>query len=124
MAVKPWIGVDLDGTLAYYESGKGVDSVGEPIPLMVSRVRQWLREGHPDFGGCKDIRIFTARVAPVERDHQQIWKQQDMIKEWCIKHLGQALPVTYMKDYEMLCLYDDRVIQVERNTGRILGDIV
>src|SRR6185503_6355526 len=41
-----WIGVDLDGTLAEYDSWKGINYIGEPIPLMVSRVREWVCSGH------------------------------------------------------------------------------
>ena len=50
-----WIGVDLDGTLAYYDQWRGALHIGEPIPLMLERVKRWLDEG-------KDVRIFTARV--------------------------------------------------------------
>ena len=40
-----WIGVDLDGTLAHYKGWKGRDHIGEPIPAMMQRVKQWLEEG-------------------------------------------------------------------------------
>ena len=50
-----WIGVDLDGTLAYYDQWRGALHIGEPIPVMLERVKRWLDEG-------KDVRIFTARV--------------------------------------------------------------
>jgi len=51
-----WIGVDLDGTLAYYDEWRGLYHIGEPIPAMVDRVKRWLAEG-------RDVRIFTARVS-------------------------------------------------------------
>lgn len=124
----PWIGLDLDSTLAHYVSGQGIDSIGDPIrslpgqpPTIFELLRdQWLKNGHPDFNYCKDFRIFTARVAPVGRDHQQIWKQTDMIKEWCQKYLGQVLPVTCTKDMAMLHCFDDRCSQVLRNVGYIV----
>ena len=39
-----WIGVDLDGTLSTHD-GWGDGSIGEPVPAMVQRVREWLAEG-------------------------------------------------------------------------------
>lgn len=105
-----WIGVDLDGTLARYVSGdfKGVDTIGEPIPAMVERVKQWLADG-------RDVRIFTARVA----NHGEAAIAP--IRRWCREHLGRELPVTNVKDHQMWELYDDRAVQVEANTGRLLG---
>lgn len=52
-----WVGVDLDATLCYYDKWRGPTHIGKPIPAMVSRVEQWLKDG-------KDVRIVTARVAP------------------------------------------------------------
>lgn len=40
-----WIGVDLDGTLAYYSGWKGIEHVGDPVPAMINRVRAWLANG-------------------------------------------------------------------------------
>lgn len=40
-----WYAVDLDGTLAHYDHWRGNDHVGEPIPRMLARVKQWLAEG-------------------------------------------------------------------------------
>ena len=98
-----WIGVDLDGTLAQYDGWKGIEHIGEPVPLMVERVRGWLSEG-------KEVKIFTARVAGHPDAVVPIYA-------WCKKHLGRALPVTYMKDMNMLELWDDRAVQVIPNTG-------
>ena len=55
MSPAGWIGVDLDGTLAHYESGQGVGYVGDPIPIMIDRVKRWLAAG-------KHVKILTARV--------------------------------------------------------------
>jgi hypothetical protein len=38
---------------------------------------------------------------------------------WCKRHLGQILPVTHEKDWDMVMLLDDRARQVERDTGRV-----
>ena len=113
-----WIGVDLDGTLAYWKSGTNINThgIGEPIPLMVERVKEWLSQG-------LDVRIMTARVSGVGRKNDGpafVKIQRRLVEEWCEKHLGQILPVTNEKDYMMEVLWDDRAIPVERNTGRLL----
>ena len=43
------------------------------------------------------------------------------IADWCLEHIGQALPVTCIKDFEMIELWDDRAVAVETNTGKVLG---
>lgn len=107
---KGWIGVDLDHTLAKYKSGYGTNHiVGEPIPLMVERVRDWLRAGY-------EVRIFTARWCFVE-DRS---KTEGAIHEWLAKLDLPPLRVTNEKDYEMVALYDDRAVCVEKDTGRII----
>jgi len=40
---------------------------------------------------------------------------------WCQKYIGEVLPVTCAKDYDMELLYDDSVIQVVRNTGELIN---
>jgi hypothetical protein len=114
--IKPWIGVDLDGTLAHYEHFIDADVIGDPVPSMVARVKRWLAEG-------KDVRIMTARVwAPNDdpaRQHDAAIALE-AIQDWCRVYLGVVLPVTAIKDYGMVELWDDRAIQIERNTGRRL----
>ncbi len=108
-----WIGVDFDGTLAIYENWMGAQHCGEPLPKMVSRVRQWIAEG-------KNVRIITARVFAPENDaiaQREAAMATLAIQEWCLKHLGAVLPVTCVKDYGMEEIWDDRAIQMERNTG-------
>lgn len=122
MSLAGWIAVDLDGTLAHYESGQGVESIGPPIVPMVERVKEWLVDG-------MDVRIFTARVAAQGRTNEQgvvdsqafADTQRAMIEAWCREHLGRSLPVTATKDFLMEVLYDDRCVQVEKNTGRLLA---
>lgn len=118
-----WIGVDLDGTLATYGGWKGADHIGEPVPAMVERVKRWLAEG------C-EVRVFTARVGATghfvgnsqARDDAAFADHQvTVIQDWTERHIGVRLPVTATKDYGMITLYDDRAVQVEMNTGRILG---
>lgn len=108
---RPWIGVDMDATLARYVgwSRQGKD-LGRPVPLTLSRVRRILREGH------FDVRIMTARAASTSPDREQDIRY---IKEWCSDHLGRELPVTAEKDFNMYALIDDRVIPVVPNKGII-----
>lgn len=116
-----WIAVDLDGTLAHYDGWKGIEHIGEPIAPMIARVKRWIAEG-------QDVRIFTARVdgggvAVSMGDsngeaHRDVAAVRQHIAAWCLKHIGQILPVTNVKDYGMKELWDDRAVQVEFNTGR------
>ena len=132
-----WYGFDLDGTLARYDGWKGIDHIGEPVAPMV-RLVQAMRKGG------LEVRILTARVAPrrsqetkpnpytegdrcIEEPGVQKWALKDrwsakeFIQEWCYRHLGFVPKVTYRKDHLMLNLFDDRVTQVEPNTGRVIG---
>lgn len=85
---------------------------------MVDRVKQWIAEG-------RDVRIFTARVHPEPEafgaDYRTM-RALAAIETWCAQHLGVKLPVTCMKDRHMRELWDDRAVQVEKNTGRRIGD--
>jgi hypothetical protein len=115
-----WIGVDLDGTLAHYDGWKGVDHIGDPIKPMVKRVKTWLGQG-------KTVKVFTARVHGHGKTDLRTGSPVDVItpiEEWCLKHIGEVLPVTNIKDFGMVELWDDRSIQVEPNTGRWVGEKV
>jgi hypothetical protein len=114
-----WIGVDLDGTLAVYEGWQGAHNIGAPIPLMVERVKDWVRQGI-------NVRIMTARVfsdGTPERN-RDVEVSRDLIAAWCLEHLGFRLPVTCTKDYGMVELWDDRCVQVIPNTGQALRDFI
>ncbi len=98
-----WIGVDLDGTLAIYDGWRGPGHIGEPIPLMLDRVREWLAAG-------QEVRIVTARAS--------IKEQIPPIERWLEEHGIGGLKVTNEKDFGMHELWDDRAVQVIPNTGR------
>jgi len=108
-----WIGVDLDGTLAEYHGWKGLYKIGEPVPAMVARVREWLAEG-------RDVRIFTARVG-ADQSTTAIMVSRMTIRHWCNKHLGKILPITAAKDFDLSEFWDDRAIGVIANTGARVG---
>lgn len=107
-----WIGVDLDGTLAEYHGWVDEVTIGKPIPLMVERVKTWLSEG-------KDVRVFTARVYGEPNGHEY-YQIRVAIEKWCKLNIGVVLPITCEKDYGMIMLYDDRCVQVETNTGKLI----
>lgn len=123
---KNWIGVDLDGTLSEYHKMPPY-VIGKPIPAMVERVKQWIDEG-------REVRIFTARVdggkcewykeLPPEwqKKYKAVTPIVEMVQNWCVEHIGTRLPVTNCKDADMDVLWDDRCIQVERNTGQPINN--
>ena len=102
-----WTGVDLDGTLARWEPGSSLESIGEPVPAMMALVRKMIRNG-------VRVKIFTARASDPE--------QYPLIREWMEKNGLPKLEITNIKDYYMQRLYDDRCIQVEKNTGRLIKE--
>lgn len=111
---QPWIGVDLDGTLAYYDNWRGVDHIGMPIMPMLSRVKAWIDEG-------KRVKIFTARVS---RGGDEGMRAHDCIKDWLKKFGLPDLEVTCVKDFAMVELWDDRCVQVVTNTGLSIRETV
>jgi len=105
-----WTGFDLDGTLAEYHGWTGNPyHIGKPIPAIVDIAKDLLAKGQP-------IKILTARACIYDPNTLVA------IEEWCEEHLGQVVPITCQKDYNMERLYDDRAVQVETNTGRIIQD--
>ena len=112
-----WIGVDLDGTLALTCSN--TREIGAPIGPMLSRVHGWLDQGI-------EVRIVTARVGAsgvtlrdgTVDDQCNAERQRALIGAWCVEHIGQSLPITHGKDVMLIELWDDRVVQVERDTGK------
>lgn len=111
-----WIGVDLDGTLAKYEGWIHETHIGDPVPAMLARVKDWLARGI-------EVRIVTARVAaddvPIVGDKARLSSSDicTAIQDWTEKHLGMRLSVTCKKDFGMVELWDDRCVQVIPNTG-------
>lgn len=104
-----WIAVDLDGTLARYEGWHGPLHIGQPVPIMLTRVKRWLEEG-------REVRIFTARASePDEEIRGAIIRR---IQSWCEQHGLPRLAVTCMKDFDCVEIWDDRAVQVRSNTGR------
>jgi len=102
----PWIGVDLDGTLAReVPDSQDSDTIGEPIEPMMQRVHQWLADG-------QTVKIFTARAS--------VPRQIALVKRWLKDNGLPDLEVTNAKDFRMIELWDDRAVQVTKNSGQPL----
>lgn len=103
MDATPWIGVDLDGTLAKFGMWSGFGHVGKPVKPMLQRVRQWLDDGYR-------VKIFTARAS--------IPEAIPPVKKWLRKHKLGDLEVTNKKDFALIEIWDDRCVHVIANQGR------
>ena len=97
-----WIGVDLDGTLAYHEEYIP-NHIGEVIPEMRDRVLKWIDEG-------ETVKIFTARAF--------VGDELPLIQEWLKNNGFPELEITCIKDPKMKELWDDRAVRVIKNTGK------
>lgn len=114
-----WIGFDLDGTLATYDGWKGWDHIGDPIQKTVDLAKSFIAKGI-------EVRILTARASVVSRSLNNLTFEQvaEVIQKWTEKHIGQKLKVVTEKDALMYCFFDDSAVQVEKNTGEILGKMI
>ena len=111
MSAAGWIGVDLDGTLAYYDKWRGHQHIGFPIRPMMDRVKRWIADG-------RLVKIFTARVSGDPAEAEEVRRS---IGSWCALNGLPQLEVTCVKDYHMIELWDDRAVQVVANEGIPVG---
>jgi hypothetical protein len=112
-----WIGVDFDGTLAVSVTEEWNGPLGQPVPLTVERVKARLAQG-------VEVRIFTARVCPKNKDgtlqpESEMSELKSRIDAWCEEHIGQRLECTCEKDHDMLQIWDDKAVHVTRDTGEV-----
>lgn len=105
-----YIGVDLDGVLAYFDRWRGVNHIGKPIAAMVKRVQSLLANGHK-------VVVFTARM---EDNDPGIAK---MIGDWTEEHIGVRLEATAVKRRAMIMFYDDKAHHVIPNTGKVVSSV-
>lgn len=102
------IAVDLDGTLAsHYDAKFDKNVIGDPIPDMMSRVKKWLDQG-------KQVKLFTARAVDPENIPP--------IRKWLDKYELNNVDITAIKDPSIVKIYDDRAVQVRKNSGELLGN--
>lgn len=99
---KGWIGVDLDGTLAYYDGWKGFGHIGPVVEPIKARVLEWIAQGYR-------VKIFTARASAPEGI--------EPIRKWLLASGLPELEITCQKDFNLIEVWDDRAIQVVHNTG-------
>ena len=105
-----WIGVDLDGTLAKYETWQGIHSIGEPIPAMVQKVKEAINRGFT-------VKIFTARACAGQPYRNVAIRY---VQDWAEKHIGIRLEVTAEKDFSCIQIWDDRAKEVIHNVGEFV----
>lgn len=103
---KQWVAVDFDGTLSHYMGNHTI--MGPPIPRMVQRVLAMIVSGH-------EVRIFTARAFRL--DGSPKLEVIHAIEQWCLEYIGHKLVVTNRKDFNCCAIYDDKAVQVVKNTG-------
>lgn len=99
--MKPWIGVDLDGTLATYDGT--TNGIGPIVKPMLAKVKTILNNG------VYDVRILTARAGVPELIPE--------VKQWLLDNGLPDLAITDKKDFAMVACYDDRAITIVPNTG-------
>ncbi len=108
-AFEEWVGVDLDGTLAYsLDDYSDPLKIGEPIPAMVRKVKALLLAGYT-------VKVMTARMA----DKEQAEAIGNVIGDWTENVVGQRLGATNEKTPGMLMQLDDKARQVVENTGEV-----
>jgi len=106
---EPWIGVDLDRTLAFYDGFIDELHIGRPILEMVEKVKAAIEAGYK-------VKIFTARVSEIPgRDISAI---QKAIEDWSEEHIGTRLEVTNIKDMGCIEIWDDIAKSVIPNEGK------
>jgi 5-methylcytosine-specific restriction endonuclease McrA len=118
-----WIGVDFDGCLQerLLDKHYADDELGNPVQLMRERVLLWRKL-------AMDVRLFTARASDhpcqgrTQADQDRYLAIQiEILESWCLKYLGEKLPITCEKDNCAYEIWDDRSVSIERNTGKVLG---
>jgi hypothetical protein len=102
---KEFIGVDFDGTLAFYGKWRGWNHLGKPVPKMLKRVKDWLKQG-------KRVKIFTARYYGLNRD-----RVLPVFKKWFKDNGLPELELTNEKTPDMYEIWDDRAVSVIKNKG-------
>lgn len=103
------IAIDLDGTLAHYDCWKGIDHIGCVIPEVANAMERAQKEG-------ADVWIYTARVSD-PADAEEAGKY---IEEWLKANNFKYEGITAVKHKFFTEFWDDRAIQVIKNTGEFV----
>lgn len=105
---RPYVGFDLDGTLAKSIKWQGPTVIGEPIPEMVAKAKAFLHHGI-------EVRIITARLGFPGKEAEAARRA---IVKWTQENIGRPLKVQAHKTPGLVKLYDDKAVGVEENTGQ------
>lgn len=103
------IAVDLDGTLAEYNGWRGMEHIGAPVQNIVTALKYHQSQG-------AKIWIFTARVS----DDNEAPQATFHIKNWLKRYNIEVDGITAVKHKFFTEIWDDRAIQVVRNTGQFI----
>lgn len=115
--IEPWIGVDLDGTLAEYHGWKGPENIGAPIQPILERVKRILAEGEViDNRLVRKVKIFTSRAS--------IPSQVPPVQKWLREQGLNGVEITCIKDIGCVLVLDDRCEYIVSNTGMTLMDFL
>lgn len=145
---KGWYGFDFDGTLVRYTKWVSATHIGENIEPAVRLLKAHIEAGFecriftarvyaPPMPKLEEITTgfqlsaipnekvdtIQAEIDDYHRRMEDASKAKEAIQNWCMTTLGRILPITCVKDYGMVRLYDDRCVQIEENTGRIVGTL-
>lgn len=118
--VEGWVGFDFDGTVATAVVDRTDPyMLGKPVSQTVGRIKTLIKLGY-------EVRLLTVRMNEVSHLGiiRDLDKMERLLTEWCIKHIGQPLKCTNQKDENMIVLWDDRAVQVIKNTGDPLALLV
>lgn len=103
---KQIIACDLDGTLAHYDGWKGVGHIGCIIPSVKQAILNAIAQGD-------EVWIFTARVS----DPAEANEAANVIDKWLEENGLGPLTITATKHKFFTQFWDDRALQVIKNTG-------
>jgi len=86
--MNPWIGVDLDGTLAVYDGWRGPEHIGPPVPAMVERVKRWNGKAArtPHSKGRMSERVAVLLLAQWGKKNLVVFEQDDGFKAGVMVH--------------------------------------
>ena len=59
---RQWIGVDLDGTLAFADPWQGFEHIGKPVPTMLKRVNVWIGSSCGMIDAFKSFQILEIQL--------------------------------------------------------------
>ena len=111
------IAVDFDGTLVIEVPPP---AIGKPVEEMVKKVKDELAQGTQVF-------IFSARVNPDGHNYEAALAATEavlIIADFCREQFNMLLPITHEKLSIYDAIYDDKAIQIIKNTGVSLDELV